>query len=57
MFSAEKVDRLLAAKASSIARTRRSVRESAFKAFYLTAATVVTFGWLWLLAWCAMQMV
>jgi hypothetical protein len=57
MFSAERFDHLLAAKASPIVRTRRSVKESIFKALYLTAAMVATFGWLWLLAWCAMQMV
>jgi hypothetical protein len=55
MFSAEKVERLLAAKASPIVPTRRSV--TMFKALYLTAAMVATFGWLWLLAWWAMQMV
>ena len=57
MFSAERVNHLLTAKASSIVRTRRSVKEFMFKALYLTAAMVATFGWLWLLAWCAMQMV
>jgi hypothetical protein len=28
-----------------------------FKVLYVTAAMLATFGWLWLLAWCAMQMV
>jgi phosphopantetheinyl transferase (holo-ACP synthase) len=57
MFSAEKVHHLLATKASPILRTHWSIKEATLKALYLTTAMVVTFGWLWLLAWCAMQMV
>jgi hypothetical protein len=42
---------------SQLPATRSSPAGRFFKLTYLSAIVIATLGWLWLLAWCAMELV
>jgi hypothetical protein len=56
MLASEKIHRPLAGKRPA-QHLETSFYQILLKIFYLSAITVATIGWLWLLAWCAMDLI
>lgn len=56
MYAVKKMYRPFARKLPAVA-SLTSVRQSLFNAVYLVAIAIATLGWLWLLAWCTMELV
>jgi hypothetical protein len=56
MLASEKIHRPLAGKRPA-QHSETSFYQILLKIFYLSAITIATIGWLWLLAWCAMDLI
>ena len=55
MLAVEKMHRPLRDKLPAV-RNQTSRFQSLFRITYLSAIAIATLGWLWLLVWCAMQL-
>jgi hypothetical protein len=56
MLASEKIHRSLVGELPA-RRSETSFYQILLKIFYLSAITIATIGWLWLLAWCAMGLI
>jgi hypothetical protein len=56
MLASDKTHRPLAVKLPG-QHAETSFYQTLFKIFYLSVITIATIGWLWLLAWCAMDLI
>ncbi len=55
MLASEKIHRPLGGKLPA-QNSQASFYQILFKIFYLSAITIATIGWVWFLAWCAMDL-